>query len=116
MNDDLQALAKKWRDIYGAGAGNMHFANRCADELEAALAQQGRDTGGRTCCDRAYKDGYDTGKMHAAPKQQAVEVTDELCIALDDYLWEHHDISVGKEAMRAALLAALPGKTEVDRG
>ena len=103
---------------------------------QAALAQQGQDAGGRTCCDRAYKDGYDTGAMHAAPKQQAVEVR------LWDPQWvnvvnapEVMNASDAEEAVRiavrmterliaknvadanlppAALLAALPGKTEVE--
>lgn len=34
----IELLVEKWRTEYARGAGPMHFANRCADELEACMA------------------------------------------------------------------------------
>lgn len=53
-----------------AGYGAPYWWRKPLREAASALRSSGEAVeGGRTCCDRAYKDGYDTGKMHVPDKR-----------------------------------------------
>lgn len=143
----FEALVERWREGGGTffcGDGPPYRAAMadCADELEAALAQQGREVGEPVAW--IHKDGRALlldESMHRAtnppdwnplytstPKQQAVEVTEEMVEAaceayFDDgvhgwsrFAGTQHTAKLYRKAMRKALLAALAGKTEVGRG
>lgn len=116
----------------GLGLATANGLQHAIDKAEAALAQQGREAGelvdgvvainGRPHLVSDPEHFVRTKKAQrlytAAPKQQAVEVTEDMVArAMTAYIASRGtysgEVPTDRADIRAALLAALPGKTEV---
>lgn len=121
----FEALVETWRSEVERGTGYLNDESdrailACADELEAALAQQGREVVYQCprCATSMQIDP--TAKPYVAPKQQAVEVTEDM-VRRALHFCPSEQSSPRKwrwiaKFITTELLAALAGKTEVDRG